>query len=379
MPPSIKEARPPSGFRPTSMVVLDNGFFPPSHRLEKDLDISSLCPDAYWAYQNLSTSYNTGVSGYALDVCLEYEFGFLHADTQKLINLETTWLEGLFHASGRTPAHKHLEKLRRRARASQLGPDFFDAIGRCPFTIMPINTGNHWEAVLLYFEEDDNNKQYKYTKVRHLTVIDPARDPKSATRVERLLRRILEPKGFTFATKHCRREIRGPHQRDSHSCGLHVYQIIKTLLHRIDAYAQEEDTDATAATFPDDRLWVPLDKKRFIAEKVRAKMRGIVAEVFLRDCEGKVRVVFVPTRRVVPHGARRSVNAATILYPNSSYMTKMAKAGADLEPNTCKRKRGVSDSGEDGASPLGLSPGTFLVDPEPQQPPKKRCRLRKGE
>jgi hypothetical protein len=358
------------------MVVLDNGFLPPSHRLEKDLDISSLCPDAYWAYQNLSTSYNTGVSGYALDVCLEYEFGFLHANTQKLINLETTWLEGLFHASGRTPAHKHLKKLRRRAHVSQLGPDFFDAIGRCPFTIMPINTGNHWEAVILYLENDEENERYKYTKVRHVTVIDPARDPKSAPRVERLLRRILEPKGFTFATKHCRRDIRGPHQRDSHSCGLHVYQIIKTLLHRIESYARE---DKDTASVPVDRLWAPLDKKRFIAEKVRAKMRGIAAEVFLRDCEGKVRAVFVPTRRVVPHGARRSVNAATILYPNSSYMTKMVKAGADLEPNTCKRKRGVSDSVEDGGSPLGLSPGTFLLDPEPQQPPKKRCRVRKGE
>ncbi|ETS75006.1 hypothetical protein PFICI_13490 [Pestalotiopsis fici W106-1] len=364
MRPPIKEACPPSGFRPTPMIVLDNGFLPRTFDLDTRIDMKNIVPDAYWAYQNLSTSYNTGVSGYAIDVCLEYEFGFLHAKAQRLINLETTWLEGLFHASGRTMAQKHLEKLRRHARATQLGPDFFDAIRRCPYTIMPINTGNHWEAVLLCLQRDEDGKKDGYTKVRHVTVIDPARDADSAPRVEKQLRRILKPKGFTFATKRCRRDITGSHQRDSHSCGLHVYQTVKTLLHRIDVMARDGTADSGSPD--DDRLWAPMDGKRFIAEKVRAKMRGIAAEVFLRDCKGKVRAVFVPTRRIVPHGSRQSVNAATILYPNSSYKTKMVETGVPLEPSIGKRKRNVNNLDEDGDNPLGLSPGTFLDKTSPQ-------------
>jgi hypothetical protein len=53
-----------------------------------------------------------------------------------------------------------------------------------------------------------------------------------------------------------------------------------------------------------ENLWAPLDKKRFIAEKFRAKMRGICADVLLKDCEVKLRAVFVQARGIVPHGTQ---------------------------------------------------------------------------
>lgn len=335
----------PPGFSLGRIPVLDNEFIPDTSDSDRAsvLDLNKIAVDAYWALQNLSTSHNSHLSGFALDVCLEYEFGFLRKGAQDMINIETTRLDGIFHNTARTKAQKEKQARGAAKVVKSLEEQFYDRISSYPYTIMPVNTGGHWVAVVIGLEPQAGKKKDVYNHVRYLTVMDPAQQEETYAAVEGRLRLLLEPNDFTFET-YPRRDIKTFPQRDNHSCGLHVYQTIKTVLHRIEGIYHAR------AAWDDETLWASMKHgKRFVAEKVRAKMRGIAAEVFLRDCGGLVRPVFVPTRGVAPYDKRTAVKAASILYPHSHYRPR------EWTPESTdqgKRKRVISDSDSEDETPV---------------------------
>lgn len=335
----------PPGFSLETMAVLDNEFIPEASDADRAsvLDFENLTVDAYWALQNLSTSFNSHLSGIAIDVCLDYEFAFLRRGAQDMINIETTRLDGIFHATARTKADKEKQAKKAKKATKSLEEQFYNRISSFPYTIMPVNTGGHWVAVLIGLEPEAGKQTELYTHVRYLTVMDPAQQKETYAAVEGQLRLLLGPQGFSFEP--CpRRDIETLPQRDEHSCGLHVYQIIKTVLHRI------EDISHAGVAWDHETLWAPMGNgKRFVAEKVRAKMRGIAAEVFLRDCGGLVRPVFVPTSGVAPYDKKAAVKAASILYPHSHYHPRMWNPEGTGEG---KRKRNTDESVQEDETPV---------------------------
>ncbi|KAH6657942.1 hypothetical protein BKA67DRAFT_673741 [Truncatella angustata] len=358
----------PADFKYTTMEVLDNGFILPRPPARVKSKLETIEPEAYWGYQSVSSTHNAPINGYAVDVSVEYEFGFLHEDAQHLINLKGTWLDSinLFHVSASDSVQKHLEEVMFRtkiAMVDNVDPQFFAHMKRRRYTIMPINTGDHWMTLFLHLEREAGVKRREgFTKVKSVTVIDPNQHVEMVGILERRVELLLESKGFTFAKGYQRRHIKTVLQKDMHSCGLHVYSTMKSLLHRVDHMVRREKVEYS------ETLWEPLHQKRFVAEKVRAKMRGICAEVFLKEHKGNVRAVFVETRGVIPHGQQKAVPASSILYPNS--VAKRVDFDVEHRCSTLgKRKQNFNDTDDesDHETPAVLETGFTQLSARPRK------------
>lgn len=176
-------------------------------------------------------------------------------------------------------------------------PQFISNIKHHFYTMWPINVELHWVAVILHVVPAADGKSFEVNAV----IADPERNPNTMSFVWKRLQRILSPaRGFTLQP--APQALWYPKQVDGYSCGLRVYEIMKTILARIN--------EVELRMLPNgfwDRMWDDLSCD-FQPDKVRAEMIGIVATEALRELRWEGRLAIAPCSEVsdgVGHGPTR--------------------------------------------------------------------------
>lgn len=136
------------------------------------------------------------------------------------------------------------------------------------YTIWPTNVGKHWVVIIVRTEP--LTAKPDRSLVTHIAVVDPAKHQKTVELVHRRLREFLEYHDFVIADD-SRTEIWIPRQRDSWSCGIHVYNVIKVMIQRIKHEVLSEYSSEYSSG-----IWAPL-KRDFQPPKVRLELLGLLA------------------------------------------------------------------------------------------------------
>jgi len=238
--------------------------------------LSTDTQDIIRSLDRLQRSTTEWLDGNSIDLGVHFHLGWLPDIVDDEINYTSTWPTGLWNDQ-----HKGAAGLKdfRRMKEEITNPvsgdtTFLTRIHERQYTIWPTNVGNHWAVIIIRTQpmaamQSDGGEPQHQTLVTNIAVVDPAKHQKTVNLLFQRVKEFLEYHDFVIAND-SRTEIWTPKQRDNWSCGIHVYNIIKVMVERIQAVVLHNPSKYSSD------IWAPLSKD-FQPPKVRLELIGLLA------------------------------------------------------------------------------------------------------
>lgn len=233
--------------------------------------LSANTQDTIRSLDRLQRSTTEWLDGTTIDLGANFHLDRLPGTVDDEINYTNTWPAGLWNdqhkgAAGLADFHRMKKEITNPVSGV---PTFLTHMHERQYTIWPTNVGNHWVVIIVRTEPLTGGEPEQKTLVTHIAVVDPARHRKTVELVHQRVKEFLEYHDFVIADG-SRTEIWTPKQRDSWSCGIHVYNVIKVMIERIETRVLGDSSECSSV------VWAPLSKD-FQPHEVRLELTGLLA------------------------------------------------------------------------------------------------------
>lgn len=222
---------------------------------------------------------------------MQFHLNYLHPDASLWYTThQYPQLNNLFHGMQDEDPEAGQQAFATANALLDTEPRFFHNIKSHAITLWPITVKLHWVALILHIADPIPTPSLTTTTtIAAAAIADPEHNPTTTAFIWNRLQVILSPaRGFHFASA-APQPLWYPRQTDGFSCGLRVYDIMKTMVSRVNELALGRSEDCG--------LWADLSAD-FQPDRVRAEMIGIVGVEALRAVGWPGRLMLAPCEAV---------------------------------------------------------------------------------